>query len=132
MGLLDQLKGPDDGVKAAGSGVPVWKPAKEREHPEGIEGVIKEVAEVPVREPKEGGPTTTLLVVLECGDGAQWRVYGDTRTKRDAFEALRDTGQLVVGNELAVKFFGSQKAKAKDGTPYSFHAYAVVAGEVAA
>lgn len=132
MGLLDQLKDPSDGVKAAGSGVPVWKPAKEREHPEGIEGVIAEVAEVPVREPKEGGPTTTLLVVLDTAGGEQWRVYGDTRTKRDAFEALRGTGQLVVGNELAIKFFGSAMAKAKDGTPYTYHEYAVAAGEVAA
>ncbi len=130
MSLLDQLKGPESGVgPKRGSRYPSWRPAKERTHPDSIEGVIVEVGSVPRREPRDGQPTHDDFIVVEIdGDeGNRWTVYGSVRDLRDRFDALKDEGLLVPGTRIAVRFFGSRKETANDGTPYSVHSYAVAA-----
>jgi hypothetical protein len=125
MGLLDQLKTADDGVQAPKMPGVTWRPAKDRKHPEGIEGTITEVRRVPVREPKDGGPTHDFVVLVDSGNDEPWRVYGSTRDLRDKFDALNADGLLVEGKQIAVKFLGERKEKAKDGTAYTCHTYAV-------
>lgn len=130
MGLLDTLKSREDGVKGSadgtGGGVPSWRPAKERAHPDAIEGVIAEVGVAKKREPKEGGPTEDHVIVVKTPEEA-WKVYGSVRDLHDRFETLKSEGLLVPGTTIAVKFFGTRKETAKDGTPYSVHSYAVAA-----
>jgi hypothetical protein len=126
MGLLDQLKSASDGVKPAGREGTTWRPAKDRTHPEGIEGVILGVGRVPVREPKENGPTHDLVLLVDSGrEGAPWRVYGSTRELRDRFDVLSADGLLKEGQVIAIRFFGEKTMKAADGTPYRVHEYAV-------
>jgi len=131
MGLLDTLTTREDGI-AAGSndgtagGIQSWRPAKERTHPEGIEGVIAEVGTARRREPKEGGPTEDKVIVIRTPDSA-WKVWGSVRDLHDRFEALDRQGLLKPGTKIAVRYFGTRKEVAKDGTPYSCHSYAVAA-----
>lgn len=134
MGLLDSLKSREDGVKAGASdgtaaGIPSWRPAKERSHPEAIEGVIAEVGTAKRREPKENGPTEDSVLVIKTDDGA-WKVYGSVRDLHDRFSTMKNDGLLEPGVTIAIKYFGTRKETAKDGTPYTVHSYAVAAERV--
>lgn len=131
MSLLDQLKDREAGVAPAngGTGHPSWRPAKERSHSEGIEGVIKDVRRI-ARKPdqvKDNQPTHDDLLIVDAQDGTTWAVWGNVRDLRDRFETLRAEGLLVAGTRIAIRYFGTRKEVAKDGTPYTVHCYAVVA-----
>lgn len=130
MSLLDQLKSPTDGVEPRkGSKYPSWRPAKDRTAPDAIEGLIAEVGSVPRREPREGQSTHDDFIVVDTAgtEEGRWTVYGSVRDLRDRFDVLKDEGLLVPGTRIALKFFGTRKEIANDGTPYNVHSYAVVA-----
>ncbi len=138
MSLLDEIAAGDKGVEGVrgdgvGTGITIWKPATEREHPVGIEGVIAVAETVKNKMAKEGQDPDQWVLVVITEDGANttpWKVYGGARELHDKFAALAKDRKLTPGRQIAMKYDGKINAVAKDGTKYSYFGFIVKTGEL--
>lgn len=134
MGSLARgLKSASDGVtpgRTVSDGIERWSPAKERSHPDTIEGTIASVSVIENQLSKyEWDKTTTVLVIKTDEPGVAWRVYAGPRDLRNKVSAVAEANELDPGREIAIKYFGKRTETAKDGTPYQVDSYALAVGD---
>ena len=127
MSLLENLKSRDDGVQRQRYPGIVWRPAKDKSHPAGVEGRIEDIHVQARREIKVGGPTEDFVLIVHNEVGEPWCVYGSPRDLNSKLAVLHEQGLLEIGKTIAIAFLGEFREVARDGTPYTFYGYAVAA-----